>query len=91
MRVAVVVDPRAVVEADGLHHKRVVVFPSPDRIAVPARIGILRQRSAIGPDHPMALLEHVQHQHLVGRLGDLHGAELERDDARKPCRIAERR
>src|SRR4029450_934990 len=85
------IKPRALVGPDGTHHERVVVFPAPDRIAVPPWIRILWQRTAVGPDHAPPLLEHVEDQDLIRCLHDLEGTRFVHDETREPCWIADGR
>src|SRR5688572_7921613 len=90
VRVARVVDPGAVVQTDRFDDERGVVLPASHRVPVPPRIRFLRQLRAVGPDDPPAVLEHVEHEHLVRRVHDLERPQLERKQPREPGRIAHR-
>ena len=69
------IEPGAVVVADGLHDEG-VSLPAAHGISVPGRIGILRKRPAIGPDRaPDVVILHVL-QHAVGHLNELKGPQI---------------
>src|ERR1041384_4966673 len=74
-RPAGVVEPHAILRhgADGHDFERVIVDPPSDRVAEPPRLAVLavnfdapvdhlRQRPPVGPDHPPAVVEVVEHR-----------------------------
>src|SRR5260370_11267957 len=70
------IDPRSVIQPNGLDDKRVIIHPFANRIAVPPGLGIFGKLAAVGPDDPPNLAERVHDQNLQRRLNDLRRPHL---------------
>ena len=89
VRMAVLIQPRPIVEADGVHDQR-VAFPMSDRLSQVGRIGILRVTASIGKDRTPEMrsaLEHEEHsvwqlKHLEGKRRLVHPRDARRQTPR---------
>ena len=77
MRAAHVIDPGPFIQPGRLDHKRIVVYPFSNRVAVPPGLqNLLRKVSPVGLNIPKDLVILINDLRLIFVLPDLYGAQV---------------
>src|SRR3974390_1630979 len=91
-----VIEPGALIGADGIHNERVIIHPAADGVSVPARIGragsiatdIFWKLPAVRPDFAPDAVVFGHLDHFSGHLREYDATRHEQDVAREAERIA---